>query len=132
MDNNRYLSGLAVRRAVLGDAHVDRALKDTDSFNRPLQEWFTSAIWGDVWANEALPLKTRSLLTIAYLLALGRPEEIALHCRGALANGCTLEEIRETILHGAAYCGGPLASAAAKAVNQALASEIAAHAGDRA
>lgn len=125
MNREKFEHGAAIRREVLGDQHVQQQLAATDAFNRPLQQWFVENIWSDVWGREALPRKTRSLLAIAYLLAQGRTEELKLHFPGALRNGCTLDEIREVILQGAAYCGGPAAMAATRVASAVLADEIA-------
>src|SRR5262249_52108428 len=105
----RYHAGLAVRRAVLGDEYVDAALKSADALSRPLQDLVTEYCWGAVWTRPGLPRKTRSLLNLAMLTALNRPQEIRLHLRGALRNGCTEAEIVETLLQAAIYCGVPAA-----------------------
>jgi 4-carboxymuconolactone decarboxylase len=109
MDRERFDEGLAVRRAVLGEEHVDRAFAAADAFTRPLQELVTEYCWGEIWTRPGLPRKTRSLLNLAILTALNRPHEIKLHLRGALRNGCTQEEIMEVFLQTAVYCGVPAA-----------------------
>jgi 4-carboxymuconolactone decarboxylase len=101
--------GLAMRRRVLGDQHVDRSLRDASEFGRPLQELVTAYCWGATWGRPGLTLKTRSLLNLAMLTALDRQAELGVHIRGALNNGCTLDEIRETLLQTAVYCGLPAA-----------------------
>ena len=109
MDKKTYDRGLAVRRAVLGDAYVDKALSNADDFNGPFQELLTEFCWGSVWGREDLPRKTRSMLNLAMLSALGRTHELKLHVNGALNNGLTKEEIREVFLQVAIYCGVPAA-----------------------
>jgi len=105
-------AGLAVRRAVLGDAYVDRALADRDEFTAPFQEFITRYAWGDVWGRPGLDRRTRSCITVALLCALRSPEELAVHIRGALRNGVTPDELREVLLHTAVYAGVPAANAA--------------------
>ena len=109
MDRKRYEEGLAVRRAVMGDAYVDQALANADELTRPLQDLVTEYCWGEIWTRPGLPRKTRSLINIAMLTALNRPHEVRLHLRGALTNGCTREEITEVLLQTAIYCGVPAA-----------------------
>lgn len=99
--------GLAVRREVLGRAYVDRSLADADDFMMPFQELTTSWCWGYTWTRDGLDRRTRSLLNLAILTALGRASELRLHVRGALNNGVTREEIREVLLHATVYCGIP-------------------------
>ncbi|MEM9287259.1 MAG: 4-carboxymuconolactone decarboxylase [Pseudomonadota bacterium] len=105
----RFDEGLKVRRAVLGDAYVDKALANSDAFWQPLQEMVTEFCWGSVWTRDGLERRTRSLINIAMLSALNRPHEVEIHLRGAINNGCTAEDIREVILQVAAYCGVPAA-----------------------
>lgn len=102
-----YEAGLAVRRKVLGDAHVDRSMQNTSEFSREVQELVTEYCWGVIWTRPGLPLQTRSLLNIAMLTALGRNHELGLHVRGALRNGVTKEEISEVLLQTAIYVGVP-------------------------
>jgi 4-carboxymuconolactone decarboxylase len=104
-----YERGLAMRRQVLGAAHVDRSLAQVSEFSRPIQELVTEYCWGAVWTRDGLPLKTRSLLNLAMLTALNRPHEFGVHVRGALTNGATVDEIRETLLQTAVYLGVPAA-----------------------
>ena len=99
--------GLQVRREVMGDAFVDRALGNATDFTQPLQDFVNEHAWGGVWNREGLDRKTRSLITLAALTALKCPQELKGHVRGALNNGCTVEEIRETLLHCAVYAGVP-------------------------
>ena len=104
-----YNQGMEVRRAVLGDAYVDAALAGADELTEPLQDLVTEFCWGAVWTRDGLERKTRSLINIAMLSALNRPNEVEIHLRGALNNGCTAEEIREVILQISVYCGVPAA-----------------------
>jgi 4-carboxymuconolactone decarboxylase len=104
--------GMAVRREVLGDAHVDRAMDGATDFTRPFQEWITEHAWGGVWTRDGLARRERSIATLSVLTALGREGELAIHVRGALNNGLTAEEIREILLHTAVYAGVPAANAA--------------------
>jgi 4-carboxymuconolactone decarboxylase len=105
-------AGMAVRRDVLGDAHVDRAVARTTEFTAPFQEFITRMAWGSVWTREGLDRRTRSAITLAVLTALGRENEIAMHVRGALRNGLEPAEIAEVLLHTAVYAGVPAANAA--------------------
>ena len=107
MSTERFEAGLAVRREVLGAEYVDRALAGADSFNQDFQELATEFCWGGTWARGVLDRKTRSILNLGMLSALNRPEEFKLHFRGALTNGCTLDELREVLLQIAVYCGIP-------------------------
>lgn len=109
MKSAQYEKGLAMRRAVLGDSHVDASLADVDDFNGPIQELVTETAWGGVWARPGLELKTRSMLNLAMLTALNHPHELKAHVRGALRNGVTPIEIREVLMQAAIYCGMPAA-----------------------
>ena len=102
-----YERGLEVRREVLGADHVDRSLQNASEFTRPMQELVTEYCWGAVWSRDGLDRRTRSLLNLAMLTALNRGHELAVHVRGAITNGCTKDEIRETLLQAAVYCGMP-------------------------
>ena len=108
-EHQRYEQGMKVRRAVLGDAHVDRSLKNKNDFNADLQDLITRYAWGEIWSRPGLPRQTRSMLTIAMLVALNRGEEFRLHLRAALNNGVTRAEIQEVLLQSAVYCGVPAA-----------------------
>lgn len=119
-ERDRYEQGMAVRRAVLGDAHVDRALAARTPFTEELQELITRHAWGEVWTRPGLSRHTRSLLTMTMLIALHRDEELRLHVRGALANGVTVEEMKELILQVAIYCGVPAAHSASRIVAEVL------------
>jgi 4-carboxymuconolactone decarboxylase len=112
MSDDTYEKGMEVRRAVLGDAHVERAIANTTDFTAPFQEFITNFAWGSVWARDGLDRKTRSAITLAVLTALGRENEIAMHVRGAVANGMTEGEIAEVLLHTAVYAGVPASNAA--------------------
>jgi 4-carboxymuconolactone decarboxylase len=103
---------MEVRRAVLGDEHVDRANASTTEFTAPWQEFITKHAWGAVWTREGLDRRTRSIITLTALTALGRENEIAMHVRAALGNGLTQEEIAEVLIHTAVYAGVPAANAA--------------------
>lgn len=107
--DERFERGLAVRKEVLGDAHVERSLAAVTDFSRPVQEWVTGGCWGEVWTRPGLERKTRSLINLAMLTALGRMHEFAVHVRGAVNNGCTEEEIQEVLLQAGVYCGAPAA-----------------------
>ncbi|MDP9339358.1 MAG: 4-carboxymuconolactone decarboxylase [Acidobacteriota bacterium] len=111
-ERDRYEAGMKVRRAVLGDAHVDASLAKRNEFNEDFQNLITRYAWGEIWSRPGLPRATRSLLTIAMLVALNREEELRMHLRAALKNGVTQEEIREALLHSAIYCGVPAANSA--------------------
>jgi len=107
-----YERGMAVRREVLGDEHVDRAVAATTPFTAAFQEFITRAAWGEVWARDGLDRRSRSMVTLAVLTALGRPEELAMHVRAARRNGVTAAEIGEVLLHTAIYAGVPAANSA--------------------
>jgi 4-carboxymuconolactone decarboxylase len=113
-------TGLDMRRQVMGDAFVDRALGNATEFTQPLQDFVNEHAWGSVWSREGLPLKTRSLITLAALTALKCPQELKGHVRGALNNGCTVEEIREALLHCAVYAGVPAAIDAFRAAQEVI------------
>ncbi len=111
-DDQRYEAGLTVRRAVLGDAHVDRSLANRSAVTTEFQDLITRYAWGEIWTRDGLPRHTRSLLTIAMMVALNRAEELALHLRAARNNGVTRDEIKEVLLQTAIYCGVPAANSA--------------------
>jgi 3-oxoadipate enol-lactonase/4-carboxymuconolactone decarboxylase len=111
-DAERHAAGMAARRAVLGDEHVDRAVARTTDFTAPFQDYITRCAWGDIWQREGLDRRSRSMITLTALTALGRENEIEMHVRGALRNGLTPEEIGEILLHTAIYAGVPAANAA--------------------
>ncbi|MDP3604772.1 MAG: carboxymuconolactone decarboxylase family protein [Polaromonas sp.] len=104
-----YEKGLATRKQVMGEDFVAKALDNATDFTRPIQEHITARAWGDVWQRPGLDLKTRSLITVAMLTALGKQHELKGHLRGALNNGATPAELQEVLLHAAVYCGVPTA-----------------------
>ena len=110
--SKRHRQGMKLRRAVLGDAYVDRAESTKNSFNGPFQELITRYAWGEIWTRPGIPRKTRSLVTIGMMVALNRPEELRLHLRAATNNGVTRKEIQEVLLQSAVYCGVPAANSA--------------------
>ncbi|MBS6361760.1 4-carboxymuconolactone decarboxylase [Burkholderia sp.] len=111
-DQQRYEAGMTVRRAVLGDAHVDRSIENRTEVTEEFQNLITSYAWGEILTRDGLPRHTRSLLTIAMMVALNRGEELALHLRAARNNGVTRDEIKEVLLQTAIYCGVPAANSA--------------------
>ena len=113
-------AGEQVRREVMGDAFVDRALNNATDFTQPLQDFVNENAWGSVWSRDGLPRKTRSLITLAALTALKCPQELKGHVRVALNNGCTVEEIREALLHCAVYAGVPAAIDAFRAAQEVI------------
>ncbi len=112
MPDDRYEMGMRVRREVLGDAHVDRAEANKTAVDADFQRYITEAAWGSVWVRPGVDRRTRSLLTIVLLAALGHHEELAMHMRAARNTGATLAEIQEALLHVALYAGVPAANAA--------------------
>jgi 4-carboxymuconolactone decarboxylase len=112
--------GMRVRREVLGDEHVDRAVANTTPFTEPFQDFITRYAWGEIWARPGLDRKTRSCITLAVLTALGAENEIAMHVKAALRNGLTPDEIGEVILHTAIYAGVPRANSAFAIAKEAL------------
>jgi 4-carboxymuconolactone decarboxylase len=127
-DAERHEAGMAVRRAVLGDAWVDRARATANEFTEDFQDFITRYAWGEIWSRPGLDRRTRSFVTLAVLAGLGRAEELPLHVRGALNNGLTTDEIKETLLHVAVYAGVPAANTAFAVARRTL-DEIAAEAG---
>ena len=111
---------MAVRRAVLGDAHVDRAEASRTPLTSDFQDFLTSYAWGEIWTRPGLDRRTRSCITVAMLVALNRTEELAMHLRGALNNGVTVDELREVLLQTAIYCGVPAANTAFRIANEVL------------
>ncbi|HEX7650280.1 MAG TPA: 4-carboxymuconolactone decarboxylase [Noviherbaspirillum sp.] len=109
MKDKQFEDGLKTRKQVMGEDFVDKAFAGATEFTMPLQEFITRNAWGTVWQRDGLDMKTRSLVTVAMLTALGRSHELKGHLRGALNNGATPEELREVLLHAAVYCGAPLA-----------------------
>ena len=112
MSDDVYERGMEVRREVLGDDHVDQAIRSTTELTADFQSFITRYAWGEIWTRPGLDRKTRSCITLTALVALNRQEELELHVRAALRNGLTPDEIREVLLHCAIYCGVPAANAA--------------------
>jgi 4-carboxymuconolactone decarboxylase len=119
-DAERFQAGLEMRREVLGAEHVDRSLANATEFGKPMQELVTEYCWGEVWTRPGLSPRERSLLNIGMLTALNRNEELKLHVRGALNNGCSTEQIQEVLLQTAIYCGVPAAIAAFRVAQSVL------------
>ena len=107
MDQKTHDKGLEIRKAVLGEAYVNNALKSADSFNKPFQELVTEYCWGAVWGREELSHKTRSMLNLAMISILNRPHELKAHIKGALTNGVSRDEIREIFMQVGVYAGAP-------------------------
>ena len=112
MSDPHHDAGMEVRRAVLGDTHVDRAIERTTDFTAPFQDFITRFAWGGVWTRAGLDRRTRSCITLAILTTLRAEDEIAMHVRAALRNGLSADEIREVLLHTAVYAGVPAANTA--------------------
>ena len=119
-----YEQGLATRKAVMGEDFVATALANATPFTQPIQEHITRAAWGDVWQRPGLDLKTRSLITVAFLTALGKQHELKGHVRGAINNGATVEELQEVLLHATIYCGVPAAVEAFRTANEVVTPNI--------
>ncbi|WP_407520039.1 carboxymuconolactone decarboxylase family protein [Methylobacterium oryzisoli] len=122
-ESEQFEKGLEVRRAVLGADYVDGSLARADEFMMAFQRITTEWCWGYAWTREGLDRRTRSMLNLAMLTALGRPAELKLHVKGALTNGVTVEEIREILLHATVYCGIPAGLDAFKAAHEVLKAE---------
>ena len=118
--SERFVTGMATRRAVLGDAHVDRAEANKTDFDAPFQAMITETAWGDVWSRPDWSKRERSMVTIALLAALGHHEELAMHVRATANTGATPEDMREAMLHVAIYAGVPAANTAIKIVKKTL------------
>jgi len=116
--SERYLQGMATRRAVLGDSHVDRTQSGSTDFDRPFQELITEAAWGHVWSRPTLSKRERSIVTIALLAALGQDDEVAMHVRATSNTGATRDDVCEALLHVAIYAGVPAANHAIKIAKQ--------------
>lgn len=120
----RFARGLDVRRSVLGPEYVDASIAGADHFTAPLQELVTEYCWGEVWTRPALTRRTRSLLNLAMLTALNRPHELRLHTRGAIANGCSVQEIQETLLQATIYAGVPAGVDAFRVAREVLGESV--------
>ncbi|MFR9805554.1 carboxymuconolactone decarboxylase family protein [Pseudonocardia sp. RS010] len=125
MSHERYETGLAIRKAVVGEEYVERALAAADEFGGPLQDLVTEYCWGAVWGREGLDRRTRSMLNLAMLSALNRPNELRVHTRGALRNGVSAAEIREVLLQVAIYCGVPAGVDSFRVAREAIAEHTA-------
>ena len=121
MDQKTFDKGLEIRKSVLGKEYVENAMRNSDEFVAPFQEFLTEYCWGAVWGRDGLPHKTRSMLNLAMLSALGREHELRLHLRGALRNGVTKEEIREVLIQVAVYAGVPTAVSAFRVAREVFA-----------
>jgi 4-carboxymuconolactone decarboxylase len=119
-DEDRFQAGLEMRRKVLGAAHVERSMANSTEFAKPMQELVTEYCWGEIWTRPGLSARERSLLNLGMLTALNRDEELKLHVRGALNNGCTQGEIQEVFLQAAIYCGVPAALSSFRAAQAAI------------
>ena len=113
-DRERYAAGMTVRRAVLGDAHVDRSLTRRTEFTEEFQDLITRYAWGEIWTRDGLDRRTRSVITLTALVAGGHLDELKFHTRAALRNGLSPDEIKEVLLQSAIYCGVPAANSAFK------------------
>ena len=119
--SDRYRQGMATRRTVLGDRHVDNAEKNKTAFDQPFQDLITEAAWGHVWSRPEWTKRERSMVTIALLAALGHDEEVAMHVRATATTGATPDDLREAMLHVALYAGIPAANHAIKIIKDTLA-----------
>jgi 4-carboxymuconolactone decarboxylase len=123
-ERERFEAGMKIRREVLGDAHVDAAIAKRNAFSEEFQDLITRYAWGEIWTRPGLSRQTRSLITVAMLVALNREEELRMHLRAALTNGATQEEIRETLLQSAIYCGVPAANSAFRIAQEIFTEEV--------
>ena len=121
MSQKDYENGMTVRKQVMGDAHVERAMSQVTEFTAPLQDWINEHAWGSTWQrDDVLDRKTRSLVTLAFLIAQKSPTELKGHIRGAINNGASVAEIQEVLLHSLPYCGAPAAQEAYRAAVDVL------------
>lgn len=116
-------AGLAIRRKVLGSEHVSRSMEPTDKYVQPVQDLVNEFAWGAIWTREGLPVQTRSLITIAMLVAMGREAELRRHIGGALRGGCSPDEVFEVLLHAMPFCGFPASLAGMRALREVLAEQ---------
>lgn len=121
MSEDRFETGMKTRRSVLGDAHVNRASAGITSFDETFQRYITENVWGAVWSNDALTKRERSIITIALMAALGHEEELAMHVRATVNTGATRDDIREVLMHVAAYAGVPAGNTAIRIAKQEFA-----------
>ena len=119
-DNPTYQNGITVRKQVMGDAHVERSMGQVTPFTAPLQDWINEHAWGSTWQRDGIDRKTRSLITMAFLIAQKSPTELKGHIRGAINNGATVAEIQEVLLHSLPYCGAPATQEAYRAAVDVL------------
>ena len=119
-DNPTYQNGITVRKQVMGDAHVERSMGQITPFTAPLQDWINEHAWGSTWQRDGIDRKTRSLITMAFLIAQKSPTELKGHIRGAINNGATVAEIQEVLLHSLPYCGAPATQEAYRAAVDVL------------
>lgn len=119
-ERERYEQGMKVRRKVLGEEHVEKSLARRNDFNEAFQDLITRYAWGEIWSRAELSKQTRSMITLAMMVTLNRPEEFRLHVKAALNNGVKREEIREILLQAAIYCGVPAANAAFHAAEEVM------------
>lgn len=120
MTNQTCQNGITVRKQVMGEAHVERSMGQVTPFTAPLQDWINEHAWGSTWQREGIDRKTRSLITIAFLIAQKSPTELKGHIRGAIKNGATVAEIQEVLLHSLPYCGAPATQEAYRAAVDVL------------
>ena len=120
MTNQTYQNGITVRKQVMGDAHVERSMGRVTPFTAPLQDWINEHAWGSTWQRDGIDRKTRSLITMAFLIAQKSPTELKGHIRGAINNGATVTEIQEVLLHSLPYCGAPATQEAYRAAVDVL------------
>lgn len=118
--DQQFADGLRMRKQVMGEAFVDKAFSNVDAFTAPLQDYITRNAWGTTWCRDGIDLKTRSLITLSMLTALGRAHELRGHVRGAVNNGASMQEIQEVLLHASVYCGMPLAVDAFRSAHEVL------------
>lgn len=119
-EETRFERGFKNRKQVLGAAHVEKSWENADDFNRPMQKFVTESCWGDIWGDETLSFKTRSLINLGMLTAMSQQHELSVHVKGALRNGVTPEEIRAVLMQAAVYCGAPLALAAFRVATETI------------
>lgn len=124
MPSEEYEKGLVIRRAVLGEDYVKRTLSKQDAFNEPVLTFATEAYWAKVWGRDSLSRRDSSIAVIAMLIALNKPDDLAVHLRAAIHNGLKIEEIREVLLMSAVYCGAPSSHGAFRVASQCLSDEI--------
>lgn len=120
MTNQTYQNGITVRKQVIGDAHVERSMGQVTPFTAPLQDWINEHAWGSTWQRDGIDRKTRSLITMAFLIAQKSPTELKGYIRGAINNGATVTEIQEVLLHSLPYCGAPATQEAYRAAVDVL------------